>query len=126
MMLAVRQAGVTVTTGTLQQAGFIRNRRGLGFSIRRDSNRSPANATVASGSRKRPCWLICRRKLLVEGISGQHGTFLYCRPETVPQARPVEGCECPRLIDGGHNAEIHFRAGSAPHGSAPHTGPFAA
>jgi CRP-like cAMP-binding protein len=29
MMLAVRRAGVTVATGTLQQAGFIRNRRGV-------------------------------------------------------------------------------------------------
>jgi CRP-like cAMP-binding protein len=29
MMLAVRRAGVTVATGTLQQAGFIRNRRGI-------------------------------------------------------------------------------------------------
>src|SRR5205814_3817381 len=29
MMLAVRRAGVTVTTNTLQQAGFIRNRRGI-------------------------------------------------------------------------------------------------
>ena len=28
-MLAVRRAGVTVATGTLQQAGFIRNRRGI-------------------------------------------------------------------------------------------------
>jgi hypothetical protein len=28
MMLAVRRAGVTVATGTLQQAGLVRNRRG--------------------------------------------------------------------------------------------------
>ena len=29
MMLAVRRAAVTVATGTLQQAGFLRNRRGI-------------------------------------------------------------------------------------------------
>ena len=29
MMLAVRRAGVTVATGTFEQAGFIRNRRGI-------------------------------------------------------------------------------------------------
>jgi len=28
-MLAVRRAGVTVATGTLEQAGFLRNRRGI-------------------------------------------------------------------------------------------------
>ena len=57
MMLAVRRAGVTVATGTLQQAGFIRIAGEISrLSMLKASKRSPANATASSGTRKRLCW----------------------------------------------------------------------
>jgi hypothetical protein len=63
-MLAVRRAGVTVATGTLQQAGFIRNRRGIVTS--RDTEgleEVSCECYRLIRSRKRHCWLICRRKI---------------------------------------------------------------
>ena len=57
MMLAVRRPGVTVATGTFEQAGFIQNRRGIvRIIVLRRSKRFPANATGSFGSRNWLYW----------------------------------------------------------------------